>query len=181
MLSRLASTLGILILSPVYLTVCIIVLVELGRPVLFFQTRVGRNYKPFLIWKFRTMQGGRTTAVTRWLRRSRLDELPQLINIMRGDMAFIGPRPEVPKFVTQSDIWSKVLAVKPGLFDPASLSFLDEERLLDGAADPEQVYRTRILREKLALSAGYLSNRSSRRDIALLIRTAWQLLQRMHR
>ncbi len=123
------------------------------------------------------MQDGRTTAVTRWLRRSHLDELPQLINIMRGDMALVGPRPEVPKFVTPNDLWSKVLSVRPGLFDAASLHFLDEERLLSGAADPDQVYRTGILPQKLALSAEYLVGRSTRTDTALLFRAGWIVLK----
>ena len=177
MLSRFASLAGLLILSPVYLAVGIVVLLQLGPPVLFFQKRVGRNYRFFRIWKFRTMQDERANPVMQWLRQSRLDELPQLVNILRGDMAFIGPRPEIPKFVERNRLWSKVLSVKPGLFDAASLQFLDEARLLSAAADSDQAYRTFVLPEKLALSASYIERRTASTDFALLIQTLALLLK----
>lgn len=180
------GSIGILILlSPVLLMAALLVLAFDGRPVLFRQTRIGRNGQPFRLVKFRTMRSrscgspitvlndGRVTPIGRWLRKLKIDELPQLWNVLRGEMSLIGPRPEVPEFVELSDArWHKVLEVRPGITDLASLAFRNEEDLLGPAADPELHYRSVILPQKLHLNLHYQRSRSFSRDLKLLWMTA---------
>ncbi len=180
------GSLGILILlSPLVLLSAVLILISDGRPVLFRQTRIGRKGLPFRLVKFRTMRSrnfgspitvmndGRVTPIGRWLRKLKIDELPQLWNVLRGEMSLIGPRPEVPEFVEFSDArWHKVLEVRPGITDLASLAFRNEEDLLDPATDPEIHYRSVILPEKLSLNLHYQRSRSFSRDLKLLWMTA---------
>ncbi len=180
------GSIGILILLlPLLLFAAVLILVCDGRPILFRQTRVGRNGQPFRLLKFRTMRSrnsgspitvlndGRVTPVGRWLRKLKIDELPQLWNVLRGEMSLIGPRPEVPEFVEFSDArWHQVLEVRPGITDLASLAFRNEEDLLGPAADPEIHYRSVILPEKLNLNLYYQRSRSVSRDLKLLWMTA---------
>jgi len=153
-------------------------------PVFYRQARVGRHGKPFLIWKFRSMStqnsgaaitssgDRRITPVGRLLRRYKLDELPQLWNVVRGDMSLIGPRPEVPRFVDSADpVWRAVHRVRPGITDLATLVYRDEERILAGFADPERGYRETVLPAKLALNLEYLERRTAARDLKLLALT----------
>jgi lipopolysaccharide/colanic/teichoic acid biosynthesis glycosyltransferase len=173
------------LLAPLFTIAAVRILWDDGRPILFRQKRIGRNGKPFLIVKFRTMRrdhsGASITArgdtrVTRagaWLRRHKLDELPQLINVLRGEMSLIGPRPEIPKYVAlQDNVWRTVLEVRPGITDLATLVFRDEEEALSVADDPEAYYRLVILPEKLRLNLRYLRSRSARSDLRLLWMTA---------
>lgn len=156
------------------------------------QVRVGRGGEPFTCWKLRTMRVGaevrgrltigaadaRVTPIGRWLRRTKLDELPQLAHVVTGHMSLVGPRPEVPEFVDAADpLQARVLAARPGLVDPASLAFRAEGELLAAQADPERFYRERLLPQKLALSAEYLDARTTRRDLAVLAATARALLR----
>jgi len=172
---------GILVLWPVLAAIAVLVMVCDGRPVLFGQTRIGKGGRPFRIWKFRTMRQGlagskvtaagdrRVTRIGACLRRLKLDELPQLFNVLRGDMSLIGPRPEVPEYVNlASPIWQAVLQVRPGITDPATLLFRDEEALLALSSDIEDSYRQRVLPRKLAANLAYLNRRSFGKDVKLL-------------
>lgn len=176
---------AVILLSPVFVVAALLILVGDGWPVLFRQKRVGKNGKSFAILKFRTMRterGGptftlagdsRITRAGRWLRRYKLDELPQFLNVLKGDMSLIGPRPEVPEYVELDDhLWQAVLQVRPGLTDLASLAFRNEEELLTPAADPDAYYRLSLLPEKLRLSLRYQRSRSLPRDVKLLWMTA---------
>jgi len=149
---------------------------------------------PFRIHKFRTMAQGapgleitvgadpRITRVGAWLRRTRIDELPQFIDVLQGTMSLVGPRPEVPRYVAHypPGLRARVLAVRPGITDPASLGALDESALLARAADPEREYIERVLPAKLQHSADYAEQASLRSDIAILWRTARRLLAPEH-
>lgn len=176
---------ALILLAPVLLGLALWILVLDGRPVLFRQWRVGKDGKLFQILKFRTMaEAGcaasitaandrRITALGGRLRRLKLDELPQLINVLKGDMSLIGPRPEVPQFVdTKNVFWKIVLQVKPGITDLASLLYRDEEDILASASDPEDVYRRDILPAKLNLNVKYLTRHSWRKDARVLWLTA---------
>jgi lipopolysaccharide/colanic/teichoic acid biosynthesis glycosyltransferase len=179
------SLAALLILSPVLLVVALAVALESGRPVLFTQERVGRQGKLFRLFKFRTMRTGKTgpaitsrgdarvTSVGRFLRKFKLDELPQLWNVVRCEMSLVGPRPEVPQFVDRDDpAWQSVLQVRPGITDPASIAYRHEEELLAGAADPIRYYRETVLPSKLALNIAYLRSRSLWQDLQVIARTA---------
>jgi lipopolysaccharide/colanic/teichoic acid biosynthesis glycosyltransferase len=172
---------GLLILWPVLAMLALIVLLSDGPPILFCQTRVGKGGRPFRIWKFRTMRrsgGGskvtasgdrRVTPTGAVLRKLKLDELPQLFNVLKGDMSIIGPRPEVPEYVNfGSPIWQAVLQVRPGITDPASVLFRDEEILLAAGGDVESIYLQRVLPEKLIVNLTYLNTRSVGNDLKLL-------------
>ncbi len=162
-------------------------------PVFFRQPRVGRHGVPFAIHKFRTMRhaadgaaglpltvgdDARITRAGRWLRRTRLDELPQLLDVLAGHMSLVGPRPEVPRYVAlyPPGLRERALAVRPGITDPASLEHLDEAALLAAAADPEREYVERILPRKLALAAAYAEQATLASDLRVLVRTVRVLL-----
>jgi lipopolysaccharide/colanic/teichoic acid biosynthesis glycosyltransferase len=175
---------GLLILMPVLLGLALLILWCDGRPVFFSQIRVGRNGRPFRIWKFRTMRAGsegsvitaagdaRVSRPGAVLRRYKLDELPQLFNVLKGDMSLVGPRPEVPEYVRlEAPIWQAVLQVRPGVTDLATLVYRDEEKVLGAAADPNSLYRDTVLPTKLVLNLGYLRARSFRRDLKLICLT----------
>lgn len=179
---------GLLCLAVPMGLIALAILVSSGRPVLFHQTRVGRSGIPFRIVKFRTMvreserTGGkltlggcdpRVTALGSVLRRFKLDELPQLWNVVRGEMSFVGPRPEVPEYVA---LWNdatreQVLSVLPGITDVASIAFRRESEILARAEDPERFYVERILPRKLRLNARYLESRSAARDLGVIATT----------
>jgi lipopolysaccharide/colanic/teichoic acid biosynthesis glycosyltransferase len=181
-----ASGIGLLVLSPLLAVAALAVRLDSAGPVFFLQQRVGRNFKPFWIYKFRTMvvdadrRGGQLTAgadpritrVGRFLRKTKIDELPQLFNVLRGDMSLVGPRPEVPKYVEMfRDQYAYVLSVRPGLTDPASVKYSDEAAILAASDDPEQEYIQRILPDKIALARQYISQASFGGDLALVLRT----------
>jgi lipopolysaccharide/colanic/teichoic acid biosynthesis glycosyltransferase len=190
----LGAALALLLLAPLLLGVALAVRLDSPGPVFFRQQRVGRHGVPFRIHKFRTMRadaqaGGpqvttaqdpRITRVGHWLRHYRIDELPQFIDVLQGTMSLVGPRPEVPRFVAHypADLKARVLAVRPGITDPASLAHIDEAALLAGAADPEREYIERILPRKLALQAAYASRATLLSDLAVLGRTLRVLLSR---
>jgi lipopolysaccharide/colanic/teichoic acid biosynthesis glycosyltransferase len=176
---------GLVLLAPLFVTAMVLILVGDAGPVLFRQKRIGKNGEPFLIQKFRTMRSGegglavtahgdeRVTRVGAWLRAFKIDELPQLINVLRGDMSLIGPRPEVPEYVAfDDDRWRQVLTFRPGITDLASLAFRNEQDLLAATGDPEAYYRSVILPEKLRLNLQYQQSRSLPRDLKLLWMTA---------
>jgi lipopolysaccharide/colanic/teichoic acid biosynthesis glycosyltransferase len=175
---------ALLLLSPVLLVIASWIAIETGRPIVFSQTRVGRSGVPFRLLKFRTMRQNnsspsltvsgdrRVTAVGRVLRKFKLDELPQLLNIVRGDMSIVGPRPEVPEFVNLHEpAWRSVLRVRPGITDPASIAFHQEERLLAQASDPIRYYRESLLPTKMAMNIEYIRDRSWWLDLQVILRT----------
>jgi lipopolysaccharide/colanic/teichoic acid biosynthesis glycosyltransferase len=182
-LERAFAAAALLAASPALAAIAIAILATDGRPVFFRQTRIGRGGRPFRIWKFRTMRNragsrvtaandSRITAVGRLLRRYKLDETPQLINVAAGQMSLIGPRPEVPEFVDHADpVWRGVLAARPGITDLATIVYRDEERLLGAEPDPERYYREVILPRKLALNLRYAASRTWRSDLRLLLFT----------
>jgi lipopolysaccharide/colanic/teichoic acid biosynthesis glycosyltransferase len=164
------SGIGIAISSPILIGCACAIKTESPGPVLFRQQRVGQGGKLFTVLKFRSMRIGseldplritvagdlRVTKVGTWLRKTKLDELPQLLNVLRGDMSLIGPRPEVPEYVRfYNEAQRFVLQVKPGITGPASLEFIDEEEVLKESSDPEWSYRTTLMPRKLAIDLEY--------------------------
>ena len=194
MFDLLASTLALVILAPLLLLLALAVRIDSPGPVFFRQERVGRRGVPFRIHKFRTMvadaaargpvvtlaRDPRITRSGRWLRHYRLDELPQLIDVVLGRMSLVGPRPEVPRFVDRypADLRTTILSVRPGITDPASLAHLDESAMLGRSADPERDYVEKILPAKLRAQADYAARATLRSDLAILARTVRVLLSR---
>ncbi|MGD9901862.1 MAG: sugar transferase [Vicinamibacterales bacterium] len=187
------SAAGLAVLAPLLVVIPVLIRLDSPGPALFRQTRIGRGFKPFQIIKFRTMTSktGRDrrpltvagdAAITRvghWLRQTKLDELPQLLNVLRGDMSLVGPRPEVPQYVEMfRDRFALVLRVRPGITDPASLRYRNESALLALAPDPELEYRQRILPEKLRLSTEYSEHSTFGSDLALIVETVFGTRQR---
>jgi lipopolysaccharide/colanic/teichoic acid biosynthesis glycosyltransferase len=183
----LAAGSALLVLSPLLVLVAAGIFCGMGRPVLYVQERVGRSGRPFRLLKFRTMRpddgrGPRVTAsgdpritpLGRVLRRSKLDELPQLLNVVRGEMSIVGPRPELSRYVEGYDASQRrVLRARPGLTDPASIAFRDEEGRL-AAVEParrEAVYVAEIVPEKLRLNLAYLERASFWSDLAVIAST----------
>ena len=190
------AALALLLLWPLLLLLALWIKLDSPGPVLFRQERVGRHGVLFRIHKFRTMAvdapkrgpqftlnaDARVTGVGRRLRQYRLDELPQLIDVLRGRMSLVGPRPEVPHFVAHypEALRVAVLAVRPGLTDPAAIAHLDEAALLAGATDPEQTYIERILPAKLCMQAEYASRATLLSDLGVLVQTLATLVRRHH-
>lgn len=181
------SSLGLLVLAPLLLLIALAVKLDSPGPVFFRQERVGRFGQAFRIHKFRTMrhepvgQGlqitvgadSRITRVGGFLRGSKLDELPQLIDVWVGSMSLVGPRPEVPRYVAHypAALRDKILSVRPGITDIASIEYRDESAVLARAADPEQAYIHEVMPHKLALAASYVDQASVWTDIKLILRT----------
>lgn len=181
-----ASGLGLVLLSPLFLVLAIWIKLDSRGPVFYRQVRVGRYNKDFRIFKFRSMRmgadkgslvtiGGKDPRVTRsgyWIRKYKLDELPQLINVFIGDMSLVGPRPEVRHYV---DHWTPgqmhVLDVRPGITDPASIKFRNENELMAQAEDPEEYYIHVIMQEKIKLYLEYVDNHSFAYDLRLIFKT----------
>ncbi len=190
----LGAGLALLLLSPLMLAIAAAIKLDSRGPVFFRQQRVGRHGVPFFIHKFRTMvadapqrgpaltvgDDSRVTRVGRWLRRTRLDELPQFINVLAGHMSLVGPRPEVPQYVAHypAALRERALSVRPGITDPSSLLYLDESAQLARAADPEREYIEVILPRKLQCAADYADRASLRSDLGVLLRTLRLLMQR---
>ncbi len=180
------SFLALVILLPVLIIISIWVLLDSKGGIFYRQTRVGKNNHDFTLLKFRTMHPGadtkglltvgerdpRITGAGYSLRRTKLDELPQLINILAGDMSLVGPRPEVRKYVDlYTDEQLKVLDIRPGLTDNASLAYIDESEILAKSEDPEKTYIETILPAKLELNLQYIRERSMVKDIGIIFRT----------
>ena len=185
LLDIIVAAVGLLVLAPLFAVVAVLIKLESPGPILFQQQRIGRQFRPFSIYKFRTMRSDvpgapitvgsdpRITRIGAVLRRSKIDELPQLANVLRGDMSLVGPRPEVPYYVElfRSD-YQEILKVRPGLTDLASLKYSDEAALLGRADDPEQEYVRRLLPDKIRLAKEYLRQSSFLFDLRLLFETA---------
>ncbi len=181
-----ASGFGLIVLSPLFLVLAIWIKCDSKGPVFYRQVRVGRGNKDFRIFKFRSMRvgadkgslvtiGGHDPRVTRsgyFIRKFKFDELPQLINVFLGDMSLVGPRPEVRHYV---DYWTPeqmhVLDVRPGITDPASIKFRNENELMEKADDPEKYYIEVIMQEKIKLYLEYVNNNSFFYDLGLIFKT----------
>lgn len=182
----LATATGVLLLSPIFV-VCILLLKLTSQgSILFRQERVGCHFKPFFIYKYRTMvqnapdlgsqitygQDPRITRMGSILRKTKIDELPQLINVLKGEMSLVGPRPEVPKYVDMfRDDYEIILQVRPGMTDLASIEFRDEAALLAMAEDPEKEYIQHVLPEKIRLAKEYVHQASFWLDLKIIFKT----------
>lgn len=185
------SLTGLIILSPLIFIISILIIIDSKGGIFYKQKRVGKNNRDFSLIKFRTMktgadmQGlltvgskdGRVTKTGYFLRKHKLDELPQLINILKGDMSFVGPRPEVRKYV---ELYKKrqkqVLKVKPGLTDYASLEYINESDILSKAANPEKVYIEKIMPAKLELNLKYITESGIKTDMKIIYKTLRKIL-----
>lgn len=180
------SLIGIIILSPLLIIVSIAIKISSPGNILFLQKRVGKNGEEFNIYKFRTMvsnaeklgkqitvgNDSRITKVGAFLRKFKIDELPQLFNVFNGDMSFVGPRPEVPKYVAlYTKEQRKVLSIRPGITDMASLRYRDENDILGKVDNPEEYYINVIMQDKLKLNLEYIEKSNIIFDISLILKT----------
>ena len=188
-----ASGLGLLFLSPLFLVLAIWIKLDSPGPIFYRQVRVGRYNKDFRIFKFRSMKvgadkqglitvGGHDPRITRsgyFIRKYKLDEFPQLINVFVGDMSLVGPRPEVRKYV---DMYTPeqmhVLDVRPGVTSLASIRYRNENELLDKAEDPDQFYIDVVMQDKLAIDLEYVQNASLWYDLKLIFQTFWEIVSK---
>lgn len=186
------SLVFIIILLPVFIVISIWILIDSRGGIFYLQSRLGKDKRDFRMYKFRSMRpesdtlglltiGDHDPRVTRaghLLRKSKLDELPQLLNILKGDMSFVGPRPEVRKYVElYSAEQMKVFNVRPGLTDYASLEYIDEDSILGQSEDPDRVYITEIMPAKLELNLRYIKERSFARDILIILQTVARIFR----
>lgn len=182
---------GFLVLSPLLTVVAVLIKLDSEGPVFFRQERIGRGFKPFCIYKFRTMvkdaqeRGGRITSgedaritwIGRILRKAKIDELPQLLNVLKGEMSFVGPRPEVKKYVElfRHD-YEEILKIRPGITDLASLKYRNEALILGQAKDPDETYIKLVLPDKIRLAKEYLRCSTFTFDLALIFKTLLRLV-----
>jgi lipopolysaccharide/colanic/teichoic acid biosynthesis glycosyltransferase len=183
---------ALMLAAPLLALIALIVTVDSPGPIIFRHRRVGRGFRPIDVWKFRTMRHApaekgaaitcgdndpRITRVGRLLRRTKLDELPQLWNVLKGDMSLVGPRPEVAEMVELfHDDYETILKVRPGITDPASIVYRDEGAILAREADPTEAYVRRILPDKIRLAKQYVGSSSVSDDLMLLLRTVASVL-----
>jgi lipopolysaccharide/colanic/teichoic acid biosynthesis glycosyltransferase len=187
----LAATVGLLLLGPLFALVALAIRLDSPGPVFFRQRRVGRGFRPFEILKFRTMVANaaglgrpltagddpRITRVGRLLRKTKIDELPQLVNVLRGEMSLVGPRPEVPDYVELfRGAYAEILRVRPGITDLASMVYRDEAAILGQSDNPEADYIHHILPHKIALAQEYCRRQSLVYDMSLIFRTLGRLV-----
>ncbi len=185
------SFIGLLLLQPLFVVIAIMIKVDSTGPVFFRQGRVGKNFRRFMIYKFRTMvldaenkglhitSGGdnRITRVGRILRRFKIDELPQLYNVLKGDMSLVGPRPEVIRYVEwYKEDYERILSVRPGITDISSMTFRNEESILQGSDDPERYYVHVLLPEKMRLAREYIQKVSFFYDVRLIFKTLYKIV-----
>ena len=186
------SVLGLVVLSPLLLTVYLLIIAESRGGGFYRQERIGKGGKPFLLYKFRSMRTGsaksglitvgghdpRITRVGYFIRKYKIDELPQLLNVLKGDMSIVGPRPEVGKYV---DLYTpeqrKVLTVRPGITDYASIEYADENEILGRAASPEEVYVKEILPDKIRYNMKYINNKSLAEYFKIIFLTALRVVR----
>lgn len=185
------SFIGILILLPIFLIIAIVIKLSSKGPVFFRQVRVGKGGKEFRIFKFRTMVvdaekkgmqitvdgDSRITKPGKFLRKSKMDELPQLINVLIGDMSFVGPRPEVPKYVAMyNENQRSILKIRPGITDIASIIYRDENLILAKSENPEETYIKEIMPKKIELNVKYIKKMSVIYDIGLIFKTIFKII-----
>lgn len=187
------AVMGLIFLIPVFAVVSLLIVLDSRGPVFYSQERIGRDCRPFKLLKFRTMftdsdrkgaltVGMRDSRITRVgynLRKLKIDELPQLVNVLIGDMSMVGPRPEVKRFV---DLYSKkqlrALSVRPGITDLASIKYRNENMILEGKSDPVQFYIDKIMPEKLELALQYVDRQSLKLDVLIIVKTILSIFER---
>src|SRR5262245_20864460 len=194
MLDIVVSLVGLICLLPLLFLVAVLIKLDSTGPIFFRQERIGMRFRPFQILKFRTMvqdpsnRGQRITVgddprITRvgwFLRKTKIDELPQLINVLRGEMTFVGPRPEVPQYVELfHQDYEEILKIRPGITDLASIKYRDEAALLGQSKDPEEEYVTRVLPDKINLGKEYIRRSSVFFDLTLMFKTFLRLFDRV--
>ena len=188
----LVAAIGLVLFAPLFLLIAILIKLDSKGPVFFRQVRIGRNFRAFEIYKFRTMvqkasqlgtpitygHDSRITRAGRLLRKAKLDELPQLINVLKGDMSFVGPRPEVPQYVElfRRD-YMEILTVRPGITDLASLKYRDEASLLGEAVNPEEEYVNHVLPDKIEMAKDYLQRSSFVFDLSVIVKTIFRVFE----
>ncbi|OAO79479.1 sugar transferase [Anoxybacillus flavithermus] len=186
------SIVAILVLIPIFLIISFLIKIDSKGPIIFKQVRVGKNGKEFKIYKFRTMvtdaerlgkqitvgHDPRITRVGHFLRKFKLDELPQLFNVLKGDMSFVGPRPEVPRYTQlYNEEQKKVLTVRPGITDYASIKYRNENEILAKSEDPEKTYIEVIMPDKLKLNLKYIEEQSLWLDIKIIFMTLYKIIK----
>jgi len=185
------SSLGIFILWPFYLLISFIIIIDDPGPIFFIQKRVGKGGKLFGLIKFRTMRvnaekrgfltvGDRDNRITRvgyYLRKFKIDELPQLINVVKGDMSLVGPRPEVLRYVNMYTAEQrKVLDLKPGITDHASIEYINENEILAKSDDPEKTYVEEVMPKKLEMNLAYIRRRNLVTDLGVILKTILKIV-----
>jgi lipopolysaccharide/colanic/teichoic acid biosynthesis glycosyltransferase len=186
------SSLGLVLLSPLMTGAALLIKLDSKGPIFFRQERMGKGFRAFYIFKFRTMvqdaphKGGpltagddpRVTRVGQFLRKAKIDELPQLINVLKGEMSLVGPRPEVRPYVELfPKDYEEILKVRPGITDLASLKYRDEAATLERAENPEDEYLRRVLPDKIRLAKEYINKASFSFDLKLILRTIFKLFE----
>jgi lipopolysaccharide/colanic/teichoic acid biosynthesis glycosyltransferase len=184
------AAIGLVVLSPLMVILAVLIKCDSRGAVFFKQKRIGKDFRAFLMYKFRTMRenselsgpvitvgdDSRITRIGRFLRKTKLDELPQLINVLKGEMSLVGPRPELPRFVELfRREYTKILTVRPGITDLASLKYHDEAKLMDQFPNPEEEYLRSILPDKIRLAREYIDRSSIVFDLSLILRTVPKL------
>lgn len=187
------SATGLIILLPLEVLIALVIMMDDGGSVFFKQKRIGLNQRPFTLYKFRSMTANknafkenfdvgdksRVTRIGTILRKTKLDELPQLFNVLIGDMSLVGPRPEVEKWVDiYPQQWAFVLTMKPGITDNAAILFRNEEDILSKAANPEMYYKEIILPQKLNIYSDYILNHSFTVDILIIVKTILSIFKK---
>jgi lipopolysaccharide/colanic/teichoic acid biosynthesis glycosyltransferase len=187
------SIIILIVLFPLFLIISLWIIIDDGFPVFYLQERIGKDFKPFKLIKFRTMykdadkkglltvssRDNRITPSGYYLRKFKLDELPQFINVLKGEMSIVGPRPEVKKYVElYNDEQKKVLSVKPGITDEASLKYIDENDVLARSENPEWTYINEIMPEKLKINLQYIKNQNLLYDLKIIFWTAKKMFFR---
>lgn len=175
---------GLVLLSPILLIVAFLIKITSSGPIFFYQKRVGLNGKDFTLYKFRTMKvqndgplvtaatDNRITGIGKILRKTKCDELPGLLNVIRGDMSFVGPRPEVPQLVDLKNLnWQKTLSVRPGITDPVTIRLRNEEELLASAEDKDEFYRITLQPYKLDGYVKFINKKSFKNDLVIIFKT----------
>ncbi|GIV27305.1 MAG: glycosyl transferase [Bacteroidia bacterium] len=185
------SLVALILLLPIFILIAIAIVIDDGFPIFYLQERVGKNFRPFKLFKFRTMykdadkkgyltvgsKDPRVTTIGYYLRKYKLDELPQFINVLIGDMSIIGPRPEVKKYVDlYNDEQKKVLSVKPGITDYASIKYINENDILALSENPEKTYIEEVMPEKLKINLEYIEKQSFLEDIKIILKTLTKIL-----
>ena len=186
------SLVGLVVLAPIFIVLAIWIKIDSKGPVFYKQVRVGQNSIDFGLFKFRSMVvdadkkglitvGGRDPRITRsgyFIRKYKLDELPQLINVLLGDMSLVGPRPEVRKYVElYTDEQQKVLSAKPGITDYASIEYMDENEILGKSSDPEKTYIEEIMPEKIKYNMKYINNKSLFEYFKIILLTVLKIVR----
>jgi len=189
----LMATIGLILLSPLFLLVAVLIKLDSAGPIFFRQERIGKRFRPFLIYKFRTMvenaaqigteitygNDPRITRIGRLLRKTKIDELPQIINVLKGEMSLVGPRPEIRQYVELFQLdYEEILKVRPGISDMASVKYSDEASLLGNARNPGEEYISRVLPDKIRLAKEYIKNSSLVFDLRLIFKTLLKLFER---